>query len=89
MDEMLRDFYTKTEVDEKFGGMVLEKISKLDFDALTEKDPNTIYFVYEESGKVTQYIGDAELSGGQGAAPISAIFLSGNAGTAGHATEEE
>ena len=66
MDEMLRDFYTKPEVDDKFGGMILEKISKADFDALTEKDPNTIYYVYEDSGKVTQYIGDAELSSGSG-----------------------
>lgn len=65
MDEMQLDFYTKTEVDEKFGGMVIEKISKADFDALTTKDPNTIYFVYDDSGQIVQYVGDAELGSGK------------------------
>ena len=79
MDEMLRDFYTKSEVDDKFGGMILEKISKADFDALTEKDPNTIYYVYDDQGKITQYVGEAELSGGTGAiiSSSSTAFSSG------------
>ena len=64
MDEMQRDFYTKTEVNNKFGGMVLLKISKADFDELETKDPDTIYYVYDDSGKVTQYVGDSELSRG-------------------------
>lgn len=72
MDEMQRDFYTKSEVNNKFGGMVLLKISKADFDELETKDPNTIYYVFDDSGNVTQYVGDAELSGGGGltGAPI-------------------
>ena len=66
MNEMQRDFYLKSEVDDKFGGMIIEKISKADFDDLTEKDPNTIYYVYDDAGNVTQYVGDAALSGGGG-----------------------
>lgn len=64
MGNMQRDFYTKPEVNDKFGGMVLLKISKADFDELTVKDPDTIYYVYDDSGKVTQYVGDSELSSG-------------------------
>lgn len=86
MDEMQLDFYTKTEVDEKFGGMVIEKISKTDFDALTTKDPDTIYFVYDENGNIVQYIGDAALSGGV-SADMATINISGATGTAGHAEE--
>lgn len=84
MDEMLRDFYTKSEVDNKFGGMVIEKISKEDFDALTTKDPDKIYFVYDDQGKITQYIGDTELSSGTGAANMQSVYqyglLSGTSG---------
>lgn len=65
MDEMQRDFYTKPEVNDKFGGMVLQKITKADFDELETKDPDTIYYVFDDSGKVTQYVGDAELSNGE------------------------
>lgn len=93
MDEMQRDFYTKSEVDNKFGGMVLEKISKADFDELTEKDPNTIYYVYDDQGNVSQYIGDAELSSGAGFVYGEVIpVVDGATATSaviGTATEEE
>lgn len=77
MDEMQRDFYTKPEVNSKFGGMVLLKISKADFDELETKDPDTIYYVYDESGKVTQYVGDSELSSGGAVTGIPVVSMSG------------
>lgn len=77
MDEMQRDFYTKSEVNNKFGGMVLLKISKADFDELETKDPDTIYYVYDESGKVTQYVGDSELSSGAAVTGIPVVSMSG------------
>lgn len=77
MDEMQRDFYTKPEVNSKFGGMVLLKISKADFDELETKDPDTIYYVYDESGKVTQYVGDSELSSGGVVTGIPIVNMSG------------
>lgn len=77
MDEMQRDFYTKSEVNDKFGGMVLLKISKADFDELETKDPDTIYYVYDESGKVTQYVGDSELSSGGVVTGIPVVGMSG------------
>lgn len=77
MNEMQRDFYTKSETDSKFGGMVLLKISKADFDELETKDPNTIYYVYDESGKVTQYVGDSELSSGGTVTGAPIVQMSG------------
>ena len=77
MDEMQRDFYTKSEVNDKFGGMVLLKISNADFDELETKDPDTIYYVYDESGKVTQYVGDSELSSGGAVTGIPVVSMSG------------
>ena len=57
------DFYTKEEINAMLGGLSFERIAKADFEALTTKDPNKVYFVYDESsGKVKQYLGDAELS---------------------------
>ena len=57
------DFYTKEEINAMLGGLSFERISKTDFDALTTKDPDKVYFVYDESsGKIKQYLGDAELS---------------------------
>ena len=62
---MNRDFYTKHEINETLNGLSFEKISQLEFDNLQTKNPNTIYYVYDDKGNVTQYIGGAELSSGK------------------------
>ena len=49
--------------EERLNGLSFEQISKEDFDALAEKDADRVYFVYDERGKVKQYIGEAELGG--------------------------
>ncbi len=87
MGEMQLDFYTKSEVDDKFGGMVIEKISQADFDALTVKDPSKIYYVYDDNGKVTQYVGDAKLGGGTVSADFVTVYENGLNGTVGNLTE--
>lgn len=58
------DFYTKQEINAMLGGLSFEKISKADFDEISTKDPNTIYYVYDTSNKITQYVGDTKLSSG-------------------------
>ena len=49
-------------IDTRLGGLSFIKISKADFDALTNKDPDTIYYVYDTNGKITQYMGVTEVN---------------------------
>ena len=49
--------------EERLNGMSFEQISKEDFDGLADKDDDKVYFVYDEKGRVKQYIGEAELGG--------------------------
>ena len=65
MDEMQLDFYTKSEVDGKLGGLKLLKLSKAAYEALTTKDENTFYIVID-SGSASAYIGEFPISGGSG-----------------------
>lgn len=64
MEEKFMDFYTKAEIDAMLNGLSFMKISKADFDEIAEKSPDTIYYVYDENNKITQYMGDAKLSSG-------------------------
>lgn len=57
----MTEYYNKTEIDTRLGGLSFERITKEDFDNLETKDPNTIYFVFDNR-KIKQYLGDAELS---------------------------
>lgn len=49
-------------LENAMGGLKLVKISAADFDNLSTKDVNTIYYVYDTDGKIIQYMGDAKLS---------------------------
>ena len=51
------------EIEQQTGGVSIVQISQEDFDQLDPKDPNTLYFVYN-NGVVTQYMGDAKLTTG-------------------------
>lgn len=59
------DFYTKDEINAMLNGLSFIKMSKADYEALTTVDPNTIYYVYDENGNITQYMGDAEMTSGK------------------------
>lgn len=50
-------------IDSRLNGLSFERISKEDFDNLPEKDPDVIYYVYDENGKTKQYIGPQSLTG--------------------------
>ena len=39
------------------GGLSFMKISEEDYKALDPKDPDTVYYVYDENGRYKQYIG--------------------------------
>lgn len=49
--------------EERLNGMSFEQISREDYDSLAEKDADRVYFVYDENGRVRQYIGEAQLGG--------------------------
>ena len=52
-------------INERLGGLSFRKMSKAAYDALTFKDPNTIYFVDTGTG-IDMYCGDVPVSGGGG-----------------------
>lgn len=51
-------------ISERLGGLSFAKISKADYESLETKDPDTVYYVYDENGKITQYVGEAKMSSG-------------------------
>jgi hypothetical protein len=58
------------------GGMKLVLISQSDYDDLEAPDSKTVYYVVDENGKVTQYLGAVKLSSGSGGTPTeTAVYL--------------
>lgn len=80
------DFYTKDEINTMLGGMNFKKLSQEEFDAIINKDPDTVYYVYDDNGNITQYIGNAALGGGAVPA-MSIINVAGAVGVVGDAEE--
>ena len=58
------------------GGMKLRKLTQTEYDALSVKDPDTLYTVTDGS-KVTQYLGETELKSGSVTAGIASIAAVG------------
>ena len=52
-------------LENRMGGITLRQMTQEAYDALTTKDNSTIYYVYDGNGKITQYMGDVELSNGK------------------------
>lgn len=48
------------------GGLLLRKMSDDDYESLDPKDPDTIYYVYDDNGDYKHYIGDKPLDSGGG-----------------------
>lgn len=63
MNEQYLDFYTKDEIDAMIGGLNFVTLTQEQWDALTEKNPTTIYYVFGDRS-VTQYMGEIALSSG-------------------------
>lgn len=60
------NYISTTTFNSHINNLAFKKISQAEFDAIAIKDPNTIYYVYDDSGNITQYMGDAELTSGSG-----------------------
>lgn len=52
-----------TEVETKQGGLTLRKLSQAEYDAIEQKDADTVYYAVD-GDKVRQYLGEVELTGG-------------------------
>lgn len=44
-------------------GLIFIKCAQEEYDEMKEHDPDAVYFVYDEKGKVKQYMGDVEIGG--------------------------
>ena len=74
-------------IDDAFGGMKLRKLTQTEYDALTVKDPDTLYIVVDGS-KVTLYLGEIKLKSGSGSAgTLTSIYNGTTSTTAGTLTE--
>lgn len=60
------NYISATTFNSHINNLTFKKLSQTEFDAISIKDPNTIYYVYDDSGNITQYMGDAELTSGSG-----------------------
>ena len=56
-------YYTKPETDDMLNGMSIEKMSKAEYDALSVKNPNRVYFVYNPDNSYDIYIGSIKIDG--------------------------
>jgi hypothetical protein len=76
-------------IAEYLGGMKLCKLTKSSYDALAQKDSNTLYTVTDGS-KVTLYLGSIELKSGEITAGLSVLTLAGTSyAPVGATTEQE
>ena len=83
----MTEYYNKTQINERLDNLSLLRIQKEDYDALEEKDQNTIYYVFDGT-KVKQYLGDALLSSaGITAGTIIPMLRNNMAMIAGNITE--
>ena len=75
-------------IDSTFGGMKLRKLTQTEYDALTVKNPDTLYTVVDGS-KVTLYLGEIELKSGTGSAGALTSIYNGTTSTAAGTLTEE
>ena len=58
----LTNYYTKTETNTLLGGLKLKKLTQAEYDALTTKDDNTVYFIGDSANGYTIKIGNASVN---------------------------
>lgn len=70
--QLMQNSVTRTEYNNDLNGLKFIKMSEDDYTALTNKDSNTVYYVYDSLGGITQYMGSVRITGGStAAAPVS------------------
>ncbi len=63
-------------LSEAMGGIAFRRLTREEYDALTEKDSSTVYIV-DDSGIIEMYVGEGKIKGGGSpeTAEMSTIFL--------------
>lgn len=72
----------------RLNGMSIQRIAKDAYDALTSPSETTIYYVVDDSGKITQYLGSTELSSGKASTAGLMLLLVSGVATAKTGTYE-
>lgn len=67
-----------TILDNALGGFGFSKCTQEEYDAMETHGEKTLYFVSNEKGEITMYIGDVELKSGQGS-PTGNVIMSPSA----------
>ena len=60
--QLLQTCITRSEYNNDLNGLKFIKMSEEDYTALTNKDSNTVYYVYDSKGRITQYMGAVKIS---------------------------
>lgn len=79
-------------IEFRLGGLSFRKLTQEEYDALTEKDENSIYFVEVSETKIDMYAGDIKVSGSGGvtAHPVNVVrTMTGVTKTKSFVIEEE
>jgi hypothetical protein len=68
---------TRPQLENRLNGLLLIKMSEADYAALATHDANTIYYVYDSKGDITQYMGDIALTSGRATAGAMTALAAG------------
>ena len=60
--QLLQTCITRSEYNNDLNGLKFIKMSEEDYTVLTNKDSNTVYYVYDSKGRITQYMGTVKIS---------------------------
>lgn len=60
-------------LQERFSGMTISKLNRAEYDSLSTKGENTIYYVEEIDGSYSQYIGNILITGDHYQSPLGEL----------------
>jgi len=77
VDALEANAVTRPQLENRLNGLSFIKMSEADYMALGTHDTNTIYYVYDVKGDITQYIGDIALASGRATAGTMTALAAG------------
>lgn len=77
VDTLETNAVTRSQLENRLNGLSFVKMSEADYAALATHDANTVYYVYDAKGDITQYMGDIALTSGRATAGTMTALTSG------------
>lgn len=77
VDALEANAVTRPQLESRLNSLSFIKMSEADYMALATHDANTIYYVYDSKGNITQYIGDIALASGRATAGSMTALAAG------------